>query len=63
MPLQAEAVRRLAETIEVPKSLRVELAHLSQQLDEPWEEVLGEALSELRTLYNVNCDDLQSIGV
>ena len=47
----------MAETIEMPESLRRELACLSMELGETWQEVLAEALSELRTLYNVGCDN------
>ncbi|MEM9185287.1 MAG: hypothetical protein AAGB00_02175 [Planctomycetota bacterium] len=49
--------------IELPASLSFELLHMSRQLGEPWEEVLGEALSELRTLRNVALPDSRELGL
>ena len=56
MSARAESVRQLAETIDLPPHLRAELACFALQVDEPWEDVLAEALSELRTLRGVCCD-------
>lgn len=51
-----DQVAQITDDIQMPANLRAELACLALHLDEPWVEVLSEALSEYRSLRNVGCD-------
>lgn len=49
-------VLEIAETIELPHQLRHEIACMAVELDEPWQEVLSDALSEYRSLRGHECE-------
>lgn len=48
-------IAELAETIVLTQDQKRELACMALKLDEPWQEVIDEALSELRSIRRVSC--------